>query len=107
MFLKRQITGLVPGALYAVGVRATIYTEAGRGCVGVGGVPGEAVTVKAGAVPFEPRAVDEDGVLRMNLDKGEQAVATLMRSFWAISPPPIPSARAEYSYRSASLPRHR
>jgi hypothetical protein len=73
MFLKRQITGLVPGALYAVGLRATLYTEAGQGCVGVGGAPGEAVTVKAGAVPFEPLAVPQDGVLRMNLDKGEQA----------------------------------
>ena len=73
MFIKRQVTGLVPGARYAVGLRATLYTEAGEGCFGVGGAPGEAVTVKAGAVPFEPLAVAEDGFLRMNLDKGEQA----------------------------------
>jgi hypothetical protein len=73
MFLKRQVTGLVPGARYAVGLRATLSTEAGRGCVGIGGAPGEGVTVKAGAVPFEPLAVAEDGFLRMNLDKGEQA----------------------------------
>jgi hypothetical protein len=73
MFLKRQVTGLVPGARYAVGLRITLYTEAGRDCVGVGGAPGEGVIVKAGAVPFEPLAVAEDGFLRMNLDKGEQA----------------------------------
>jgi hypothetical protein len=73
MFLKRQITGLVPVARYAVGLHVTLYTEAGRGCVGIGGAPGEGVTVKAGAVPFEPLAVPEDGVLRMNLDKGAQA----------------------------------
>jgi hypothetical protein len=73
MFLKRQVTGLVPGARYAVGLRVILYTEAGRGCVGVGGAPGEGVTVKAGAVPFEPLAVPDDGVLRMNLDKGQQA----------------------------------
>jgi hypothetical protein len=72
-FLKRQFAGLVPGARYAVGLHATLYTEAGRGCVGIGGAPGEDVTVKAGAVPFEPLAVSENGVLRMNLDKGEQA----------------------------------
>jgi hypothetical protein len=73
MFLKRQVTGLVPGAQHAVGLHATLFTEGGRGCVGIGGAPGEGVTVKAGAVPLEPLALPEDGVLRMNLDKGEQA----------------------------------
>jgi hypothetical protein len=73
MFVKRQVTGLAPGARYAVGLRVTLYTEAGRDCVGVGGAPGEGVIVKAGAVPFEPLAVAEDGFLRMNLSKGEQA----------------------------------
>jgi hypothetical protein len=75
MFLKRQVTGLVPSARYVVDLAATLYTEAGRGCIGAGGAPGEGVTVKAGAVPFEPLAVPENGVLRMNLDKGQQASA--------------------------------
>jgi hypothetical protein len=40
--------------------------------VGVGGAPGEAVTLKVGATPSEPRVVQEAGVLRINVDKGAQ-----------------------------------
>ena len=74
MYVKRQITGLAPNAAYEIDLRFTLYTNAGQGCVGIGGAPGEAVYVKAGAVPFEPDAVEDGfGDLRMNLDKGNQA----------------------------------
>ena len=74
MYVKRQLTGLAPNAAYAIDLRFTLYTNAGRGCVGIGGAPGEAVYVKAGAVTFEPEAVeDEFGDLQLNLDKGNQA----------------------------------
>lgn len=74
MYVKRQITGLAPDATYSVRLRFTLYTDAGEGCFGIGGAPGESVHVKAGAVAFEPRAVEnEEGDLVMNLDKGNQA----------------------------------
>jgi hypothetical protein len=74
MYVKRQITGLRPHADYVVRLRFTLFSNAGPGCVGIGGAPGESVYVKAGTVPFEPRAVeDQTGDLVMNLDKGNQA----------------------------------
>jgi len=74
MYVKRQITGLARDARYAIDLRFTIHTDAGRGCAGIGGAPGESVFVKAGAVAAEPDAVnDGSGQLVMNLDKGNQA----------------------------------
>jgi hypothetical protein len=74
MYVKRQITGLAPRAVYAIRLRFTLYTNAGEGCAGIGGAPGESVYVKAGAAAVEPDAVEStDGELRMNLDKGEQS----------------------------------
>ena len=74
MYVKRQITGLAPDAVYAIRLRFTVYTNAGEGCAGIGGAPGESVYVKAGAVAVEPAAVESgDGGLRMNLDKGDQS----------------------------------
>ncbi|MCC2663691.1 MAG: hypothetical protein K0S35_1613 [Geminicoccaceae bacterium] len=74
MYVKRQITGLRPHAVYAIRLRFTLYTNAGEGCAGIGGAPGESVYVKAGGVAVEPDAVEsEDGDLAMNLDKGNQS----------------------------------
>jgi hypothetical protein len=72
MFLKRQITGLRPNGRYRIELSFTLFTNAGRGCVGIGGAPGESVFVKAGASTVEPRAVARDGALVMNIDKGNQ-----------------------------------
>jgi len=50
-----------------------IATNVPSGCFGVGGAPGEGVTVKAGVSLVEPDAVlDSAGYLRMNVDKGQQ-----------------------------------
>jgi hypothetical protein len=74
MYVKRQITGLKPHAVYAIRLRFTLYTNAGEGCAGIGGAPGESVYVKAGAVAVEPNAFESgDGGLAMNLDKGNQS----------------------------------
>ena len=73
MFIKRQVTGLRPNGRYRVDLRFTLYTDAGRGCVGIGGAPGESVFVKAGASADEPVAEQRDGALVMTIDKGNQA----------------------------------
>jgi hypothetical protein len=74
MYVKRQITGLRPHAVYAIRLRFTLYSNAGEGCAGIGGAPGESVYVKAGGVAIEPDAVESgDGGLAMNLDKGDQS----------------------------------
>lgn len=42
--------------------------------MGIGGSPGESIYVKAGATTDEPQVItDNDGWLRMNIDKGNQA----------------------------------
>lgn len=73
MFYKRRVTGLVPGRSYRVGFEVEIATSAQSDCVGIGGAPGEGVTLKAGVSAIEPLAVDDGtGTLRMNVDKGNQ-----------------------------------
>ena len=50
-----------------------LATNAQSGCVGVGGSPGEDVTVKAGASVTEPdREADGQGLWRLTVDKGQQ-----------------------------------
>jgi hypothetical protein len=73
MFWKGQIVGLAPNTSYRVRFEVEFATNAPAGCVGVGGSPGESVTVKAGASTVEPEAVDVGGFLQMNIDKGNQA----------------------------------
>lgn len=70
MFVARRVTGLAPGALYQATASVSFLSAAGTGCVGAGGAPGEAVIVKFGAVPFEPRQAG----FGINLDKGNQSV---------------------------------
>lgn len=74
MFLAVPLDGLQPGVRYRVDFSVEFATNAGQGCVGIGGAPGESVTVKAGATMFKPQSqTDGDGWLRMNLDKGNQS----------------------------------
>ncbi|MDE0126705.1 MAG: hypothetical protein OXN97_19240, partial [Bryobacterales bacterium] len=54
MFLTGPLSGLRPGALYAVTVTAEIATDTPAGCFGVGGAPGESVWIKAGVTAVEP-----------------------------------------------------
>ena len=74
MYWKKKVTGLVPNALYDVSMDIELASKYSEGLVGVGGAPGEGVTVKLGATSIEPLAiVDKDGWLRMNIDKGNQS----------------------------------
>jgi hypothetical protein len=74
MFLKTQVGGLQPNATYRVDFSIDLATNVPAGLVGVGGAPGEDVTVKAGAVAHEPQtATDNLGWLRLNIDHGSQS----------------------------------
>lgn len=74
MFLTREVTGLKPQASYALTFELVLASNAGSGCTGIGGAPGESVYLKAGASSTEPRATaDTEGSLRLNVDKGIQA----------------------------------
>ena len=79
MFLKRQLTaadGIKPGQTYTVDYVVVFASAAPTGCAGIGGAPGESVYLKAGAASVEPLASLDavDNHVRMNIDKGNQAV---------------------------------
>ena len=74
MFFKTQVNGLRPDTAYETVFAIDLATNIPEGLVGIGGAPGESVFVKVGASPAEPGVVvDDDGWLRMNIDKGNQA----------------------------------
>lgn len=73
MFLKRKIAGLEPDRRHALEFTVELASNAPSGCAGIGGPPGEAVTVKAGATRVEPEPIVVDGDVRMNVDKGNQS----------------------------------
>ncbi|WP_145279729.1 dockerin type I domain-containing protein [Tautonia plasticadhaerens] len=78
MFLKRSLgaaDGVVPGQAYEVRFTIRFASDAPSGGFGIGGSPGESVTLKAGAGAEEPVAVpQDDGSLGLNVDKGNQTV---------------------------------
>jgi hypothetical protein len=77
MFLKRRLgpsEGIVAGQKYQLRFTIIFASNAQSMCGGVGGPPGEGVTLKAGGSPVEPLAVGDAFGLRMNVDKGNQAV---------------------------------
>jgi hypothetical protein len=77
MFLKRRLgpeDGIGANRTYKLRFTLTFASNAPSGCMGIGGPPGEAVTLKAGATGVEPLAVvDDGGAVTMNVDKGNQA----------------------------------
>jgi len=76
MFVTKKIDGLKPNTVYQASLSFKLYTDQSGGMMGVGGAPGEAVSIKAGFVSKEPQAIKEDSSghhdYRMNLDKGNQ-----------------------------------
>jgi hypothetical protein len=77
MFWKKRITGLPPNTSMRLTMEIEFASQYAAGLIGIGGAPGEGVTVKAGAVPFEPQAFidpQNENWWRMNLDKGNQSV---------------------------------
>lgn len=77
MFLKKEITGLDPGAAYEAVFNVKLASSYPESSVGIGGSPGGSVFLKAGAVDQEPlpEPVEEASTtyLRMNIDKGNQS----------------------------------
>ena len=74
MFLKVQVDGLKPSTIYQVSFSVDLASNTPEGLMGIGGSPGESVYVKAGATDIEPEVIEaDDGWLRMNIDKGNQA----------------------------------
>ena len=74
MFLKKQVDGLKPDTTYQADFIIELASNVPEGLMGIGGSPGESVFVKAGATTDEPEVIEEDdGWLRMNIDKGNQA----------------------------------
>jgi hypothetical protein len=75
MYLTREITGLLPTTNYRLDVRVEIGTNAPSDCGGIGGSPGTSVHFKIGASATKPTSTsDGQGILRLNLDKGQQSV---------------------------------
>ena len=72
MYYKTEVA-LPADTTYRVRFDVQIATNVPSGCLGVGGAPGEGVTVKAGVSLVEPdRELDAAGWWRMNVDKGQQ-----------------------------------
>ncbi len=75
MFIKKQFSGFEANTQYQLQFEITFATNAPAGCIGIGGAPGEAVTVKAGATATEPLPLDNgNGSYLMNIDKGNQRI---------------------------------
>jgi len=75
MFIKKRFSGFSANTQYQIQFEITFASDAPSGCIGVGGAPGEAVTIKAGASVIEPLAInDGNNVYIMNIDKGNQSV---------------------------------
>ncbi len=76
LFIKKQYTGFVANTEYTMTIQsANFLSNAPTGCMGVGGAPGESVYVIAAASATEPKAVDTNGDIRLNLDHGNQGTA--------------------------------
>jgi hypothetical protein len=73
MFLKKPVTGLAAGRSYRISFYVELASNAPSNCVGIGGAPGEAVTLKAGAATREPLAILQNDDVRLNVDKGNQS----------------------------------
>lgn len=73
MFIKTKVTGLQANKFYNVVFRLEIASKAPTNRIGVGGPPGEGVTLKAGATLIEPNKMNNgNNYYLMNIDKGNQ-----------------------------------
>lgn len=69
----KKLEGFTAGETYHFSVSFKLATNVEGRMVGVGGAPGESVTVKCGIVSTEPKATNESGYFRMNIDTGSQS----------------------------------
>jgi len=78
MFLKKMLDasdGIKPDTTYTLSFTIDVASNAPSGCFGVGGAPGEGVTLKAGGSAQEPKPVVVDDMYRLDVDKGIQTQA--------------------------------
>ena len=76
MYMKKRITGLQPNTTYHVTFVVEFASKYPTNGIGVGGAPGESVTMKAGLTLIEPDTVtiNKGGpFVAMNIDKGNQS----------------------------------
>lgn len=73
MFIKRKISGLKPNTIYKLLIDVTFASKAPTNSTGVGGSPGEGVTMKAGGTIVEPVKLISNGYYKMNINKGDQS----------------------------------
>jgi len=75
MFITKQFAGLEANRLYDFDFELSFATNAQKNCIGIGGAPGEAVTIKAGASKTEPKSINSgNNIYSMNIDKGNQSL---------------------------------
>ena len=74
MFIKKEIRGLQPNTSYLVNISVNFASKYPTHATGVGGAPGEGVTMKAGITLVEPDTIHERTYVRMNIDKGNQRI---------------------------------
>lgn len=74
MYLKKQITNLKPDSDFKAHFTLEFASNAPTGAIGIGGAPGESVYLGIGITAQEPaEAIDDEGLYRINIDKGQQA----------------------------------
>ncbi|HNQ24122.1 MAG TPA: hypothetical protein PKK06_13630 [Phycisphaerae bacterium] len=77
LFLTREVgpaDGVQANQAYEVSFTIVFASNAPSGCAGVGGAPGEGVTLKAGATATQPQVVLDQDFYSLNVDKGQQTI---------------------------------
>jgi len=77
MFIKKKVSGFEPGRSYTANIKVDFATNVANNMIGIGGSPGEGVSIKVGAVPIEPMRVlnQPENWFRLNIDKGNQSTS--------------------------------
>lgn len=73
IFVKKKITGLDTLTAYEVKFTVEFASNDPASSFGIGGSPGSSVYLKAGATLEEPLPEEQEGMWRMNIDKGNQS----------------------------------
>lgn len=74
MFIRKQIDNLTPNTNYMLSFEIEFASNVADHQDGVGGSPGEGVTIKAGATSIKPEKVIVESDYKMNIDKGNQSI---------------------------------
>jgi hypothetical protein len=78
MFIRKQINELEPNTNYTISFELEFASNVADNMVGVGGSPGEDVTIKVGATNIKPEKIvdtyNDALAYIMNIDKGNQSI---------------------------------